>query len=230
MQVAGKYLSQNDALSNAQREADARNGVLSSAIGNLGQIYKNTNAPNFKNAVGAVNINDLPAAQDARTNAITGNLVKPDVNGAPAAGMGGASDAPPAVANFRNQSMKGAFDFATNAAKSYGKLGGYTDQWFNSNLAKQEAARKIGIGNSMAEEAKSLIAPEQDLAAAAAYRPPSIWGPLLQGGGSLLGANAGSGSAAPLLGSAGTAANGLQLGSPFMGSGGGMFFGSGGIG
>jgi hypothetical protein len=40
-----------------------------------------------------------------------------------------------------------------------------------SNLARQEAARKIGVGNSMAEEEKSLISSEQDLAAAAR----SVW-------------------------------------------------------
>jgi hypothetical protein len=190
--VGGKYLSQNDALSNAQREADARNGVLSSAIGNLNGVYKKTNAPAFKGAVGAVNINDLAPAQAARTSAITSNLVAPDTGAPPAGGSPGASDAPPAIANFRNNSLKNAFDFATNQAKDYGTLGGYTDSWFNSNLAKQDAARKIGVGNAMANETKSLIGPEQDLAGAAAYRPPSMWGSVLQGAGSVLGSYAGA--------------------------------------
>jgi hypothetical protein len=35
------------------------------------------------------------------------------------------------------------------------------DQWFNSNLARQDAARKIGVGNSLTEEEKSLISPNR---------------------------------------------------------------------
>jgi hypothetical protein len=58
--------------------------------------YKKTNAPAFNSAVGAVNINDLPAAQDARVAANVGNIIKPDVNGG---GPGGDAYTPPAVGN-----------------------------------------------------------------------------------------------------------------------------------
>jgi hypothetical protein len=78
-------------------------------------------------------------------------------------------------------------DEATNA----GKLGGYSDQWFNSNLAKQDAARKIGLGNSNAENLKSLLPAEQGIAQAEAYKPPSPWGQILSGGGSMLGSYSG---------------------------------------
>jgi hypothetical protein len=63
-----------------------------------------------------------------------------------------------------------------NHGSATGKLGGYGDQWFNQNLGEQDAARKLGVGNLFANETKSLIDPEQDLAAAAAYKTPSTWG------------------------------------------------------
>jgi hypothetical protein len=72
------------------------------------------------------------------------------------------------------------------------KLGGYNDAWFNNMLSGEEAKRQVGFGNSLAEEEKSLIGPEQDAAAAAVYRPPSLWGPLLQGAGQLGAAYAGA--------------------------------------
>jgi hypothetical protein len=52
---------------------------------------------------------------------------------------------------------------------------------------RQDAARKIGVGNSMAEEGKSVICSEKDLAAAAAYKTPSPLGLALQGVGGILG-------------------------------------------
>jgi hypothetical protein len=103
-----------------------------------------------------------------------------------------APNAPPAVRAAYNSDLGSAFNFDTNAAKAAGTLGGYGDEWFNSGLGEQAAARTIGAGNSIAEEDKSVIQPEQQLASIEAYRPPSIWGQILQGGGNLLGAYSGT--------------------------------------
>jgi hypothetical protein len=65
------------------------------------------------------------------------------------------SDAPPALSSGRAADLKSAFDFATNQATATGKLGGYSDQWFKSNLTGQDAARRIGVGNTFANETKS---------------------------------------------------------------------------
>ena len=185
--AAGGIISRNSALNNAQAIADARNGALANTIGGLNSIYNKTNAPAFNSAVGAIDINKLGPSQDARVANNVGNLTKPDIN-APTGG-----GAPPAVANAYKNDLADAFNFATNEATNAGKLGGYTDQWFNSNLARQDAARKIGIGNSNAENLKSLLPAEQDIAATEAYKPPSMWGQVLQGGGNLLGAASGRG-------------------------------------
>lgn len=186
--AGGAYLTGKDNLSTAQAEANARNGVLQGGINQLDNIYNTINKPAFGGAVGAVNAGNLAPAQDARTAAIQGNMA-PAAAAPPGAGPAGA---PPAVANANAKSLKNAFDFVHNQAAATGKLGGYNDQWFNSNLAKQDAARHIGIGNSFANEEKSLISPEQDLGAAAAYKPPGMAGQILSGVGGLLGANSGS--------------------------------------
>jgi hypothetical protein len=52
--TAGGLWSRSDQLSNAQREANARNGVLSTAINGLNQDYNNINAPAVSGAVGAI--------------------------------------------------------------------------------------------------------------------------------------------------------------------------------
>lgn len=119
---------------------------------------------------------------------------------------------PPAVADAYNKDLSSAFNFATNQATASGKLGGYGDQWFNSNLAKQDAARKIGIGNANAENLKSLLPAQQEIAQAEAYKQPSMWGTLLSGGGNLLGAASGSSKMSGATGSIGSAFSGIPAG------------------
>jgi hypothetical protein len=119
----------------------------------------------FSGAVGAIDPANLGTAQTARTNTILCN-----VRG-PAAGTTIASDVPPALAASRASQMKNATDFVNIQGGATGRLGGYDDRWFNSNLAEQDAARKVGICNLFANETKSLIG-EQDLAGAAAYKRP----------------------------------------------------------
>src|SRR5262249_8012648 len=156
------------------------------SIGQLDNIYRTQNAPAFSGAIGAVTPGGLQTAQNARVATNTGNIVAPSASGPANEPLPPiSSDAPPAEASERNAALKSAFDFTNNAATAQGKLGGFSDQWFNSDLAKQDAARKIGVANSNANNIKSLIGPEQDLAAAAAYRPPSPWGSLLSGTGNL---------------------------------------------
>ena len=186
--TAGGLWSRSDQLNNAQREANARNGVLSTAINGLNQDYSNINAPAFSGAVGGIpTAASLKGAQNARTAAIQGNIPAPGSGVQPPA----PSDAPPAVAANRAAAMKNATDFVNNQATATGNLGGYGDSWFNSGLNEQDAARKIGIGNLFANETKSLISPEQDLAGAAAYKTPSFVPGVLQGAGGMLGSYAG---------------------------------------
>jgi hypothetical protein len=183
--AAGGAITRNSALNNAQSQAAARNGALSETISGLDNIYTKTNAPAFSSAVGAVSPGGLQTAQDARVANNVGAITKPNIY-APSGG-----DTPPAVANAYRGDLADAFNFATNEATNAGKLGGYSDSWLNSNLAQQDAARKIGIGNSNAENLKSLLPAEQDIAQDEAYKPPSPWGQILSGGGDMLGSYSG---------------------------------------
>jgi hypothetical protein len=163
--------------------------VLSSAIGNLNQIYSNTNAPAFSGAVAGLPTDaSLKGAQDASTGAILGNVKGPGGGMTPVA-----PGAPPALAADRAKQMAEAVNFIRNQGTASGNLGGYGDSWFNSGLNEQDAARKVGIGNLFANETKSLISPEQDLAAAAAYKTPSWIPGVMQGVGSMLGSYSGRG-------------------------------------
>jgi hypothetical protein len=185
--AGGNIWSQQDAFNNAKRQANAENGVLSTAINGLDQDYGNMNAPALQSPVaGTPTAASLKGAQDARTAAIEGNISAPTVGGPPTT-----PGAPPAVNAAKAADMKTAFNRVTDQARATGNLGGYGDSWFNSGLADSAAGRNIGVGNAYADEEKSLIAPEQQLAGAAAYRPPSILGQALQGLGSALGSYAG---------------------------------------
>jgi hypothetical protein len=143
--AAGGAITRNSALNSAQSQAAARNGALSETVSGLDNIYSKTNAPAFSSTVGAVSPSGLQTAQDARVATNVGAITKPNTY-APSGG-----DTPPAVANAYNNAISDAFNFATNEATKAGTLGGYSDSWLNSNLARQDAARKIGIGNGAAQ-------------------------------------------------------------------------------
>jgi hypothetical protein len=120
--AGGGLWSRSDQLNNAQREANARNGVLSTAINGLNQDYNNINAPAFSGAVaGMPTAASLKGAQDARTNTIMGNVP------APSAGPAAPAGAPPALAASRASQMKNATDFIQNQGAATGKVGGYGD-------------------------------------------------------------------------------------------------------
>jgi hypothetical protein len=119
-------------------------------------------------------------------NAATGNI-------APASYAPRPSDpyAPPAVSAACGAQMKDALNYATTNAINAGKLGGYQDAWFNSNLAERDAARRIGVGNNLANSEKSMIPAMQDLAEQEVWRPPRVSGQVLKGAGGMLGAYSG---------------------------------------
>ena len=64
--TAGGLWSRSDALNNAQREANARNSVLSTAINGLNQDYSNINAPAFGSALGGIPTDAEPEGRAGR--------------------------------------------------------------------------------------------------------------------------------------------------------------------
>lgn len=197
LNLLGGILGQNDALSNATAQANARNAVVASAIGKLNAM-EGQNQTTMSNLLSGYSApaqqqqlaNDQATRSASNTNAISA----PTPSAVPIQ-----SDASPMSRSDLAKRMLDVHDFAVNRAKAQGTLGGYSDAWLQNELNNAQAGRNIGVVNNAAEGRKALVGPESDLAAAAAYRPPSIWGPLLSGLGSL-----GIGAGANTLGGSGS--------------------------
>jgi hypothetical protein len=188
--IGGGILGRNDALANAQRAAEARNAVLAANIAKQQGFYdtnKGTFDANMSNYAQPAQAQQLQTAQDTRSAANTGNMTQVDPNS-----ILTQADGSPAVKSEIVKRMLGTFNMATDRAKSMGKLGGYGDSWLQNQFGNLQADRDIGVTNSFAEGRKALLGPEQDAASAAAYQPPSIWGSLLSGAGSIASAFGGS--------------------------------------
>ena len=94
-------------------------------------------------------------------------------------------DASPAVTSEIAKRMLAAYNRATDHAKAMGAVGGYGDQWFNNNVATGDVARQIGTLQNFSRGNTAILQSQQDLAEAAAYKQPSMWGSLLKGVGNL---------------------------------------------
>jgi hypothetical protein len=203
--TGGSLWGQYNNLNNAQRQANAENGVLSTAINGLDQDYNNINAPAFRPQQawrGHRARARTPSWATSRHRRRQRRRETPEH---------------PAVSAAKGADMKAAFGRVTDQAKATGALGGHGDSWLSSGLTDQAAGRTIDIGNAFANETKSLIQPEQDLAAAAACLTPSPWPTLMQGAGNLLAGASGNQNSSLVQNGA---LDGLQLGTPCMPSGG----------
>lgn len=199
--AAGKIAAGSEAQNAAAREAAARNAVLKTTLdkenGLAGQNATLLNGNVAGYAPGAQDT-QLHAAQDARTATSTGNISAADPNSVPIT-----SDAPPAVRGEIAKRMLAAHDGAVDRAKLSGKLGGFGDTWLTNQLRTSEADRNIGVNNNYAEGNKSILPALQDDAAAAVYKPPSIWSTILGGASNVAAGAAGAGKGLPSLGGSG---------------------------
>lgn len=186
--AGGKAINDQNTLS----KVGAANAVLGQKIGvldNLGTQNEGTFNANLANYTPDAQAKDLADAQTARSNTAVGNISNPDQAGANDVPVAG--DAPPVVKSTIAKRMLDTYDGAVSRAQAVGKLGGYTDAWFNNNLGNQGAGRNIGYTNDIAEGQKALIGPEQQMAMAATGNSPL--GSILQGTGNLMGFYAGNG-------------------------------------
>lgn len=196
LKVGGGMLDRNSALANAEAQAKARNESLAKNIGLLDE-FGDQNKGVFNADVGGYAPSEQTAAlanaQQARGASAVYNM-SPMETGSDAPIQ---SDASPASRSDLAKRMLAVHDLSTKRAKAMGRLGGYSDAWMANELRDKQAGRDIDTTNNMAHGRKGLIGPEGDLAAAAAYKPPSPWGAVLSGAGSALagygGANLGGG-------------------------------------
>ena len=190
LSTGGGIIGRNDALKNAQGQAAARNAILAQNIGKLNQFgaqNENTFNANIGTYGQPAQTQQLSAAQTKRGDANAANITQDTGAGAPIV-----ADASPRSRSDLSKRMLEVYDAATTRAKSMGKLGGYSDAWLQNELDNAQAGRDIGVTNSYAAGRKALVGPEGDLAAIGAYRQPSIWGPVLQGAGSIASAAGGA--------------------------------------
>jgi hypothetical protein len=188
---AGGIISQNSALANATAQANARNAVVQKAVNELDQYGANN-----QNTFSGLMAGYSPKAQAATLASDQANRADTNVAAITADNPNATpiqSDASPATRADLAKRMLAVHDLAVDRAKSQGQLGGYSDVWLGNQIANQQAGNQIGVENNFAEGRKALVQPESDLAAAAAYKPPSIWGPLLAGAGSIMAAAGGRG-------------------------------------
>ncbi len=205
--VASKVIGGNEANEAAKRDAAARNAVLAQTIAReKGYAADNTKQfeGNVANYAPGVQQGQLADAQAARTANMTGNITQTDPNSIPIT-----ADANPAVRSEIAKRMLAVHDGAVSRAGLNGKVGGFGDTWLKNNLATSEADRNIGVTNNYAEGTKAILPAQQDAAAAAAYKPPSIWSTILGGASSLAAGKAGAGGYGAPGGTAGT----IQVGS-----------------
>lgn len=184
-------MSQNNALANATAQAQARNAVTQAAIQKLDQYGANNNQI-FSNLMAGYSPTNQAASlandQATRSANNVAAITTDNPNATPIQ-----ADASPATRADLAKRMMAVHDMAVSRAQAQGQLGGYSDQWLGNSIANQQASNNIGVQNNFAEARKALVQPEADLAAAAAYKPPTLWGTLLSGAGTMMAAAGGKG-------------------------------------
>jgi hypothetical protein len=192
MSLGGKLIGGSESRNAAGREAAARNAQLEATLAKE-RGFAADNAKQFEGNIGnyapGKQDEQLAAAQDKRTGNMTGAMTMADPNAVPLT-----ADAPAAVRGEIAKRLVAAHDGAVERAKLNGTVGGYGDSWFKNALNTSEADRNIGVTNNFANGEKAILPAMQDLAAASVYKPPSIWGPLLSGAGSLVAGASGAGA------------------------------------
>lgn len=189
---AGGLISANDASSRALGEMNARNAALK---GSLDKIDANAaqNRGTFNGLVPTFGREAQDAAlgnaQATRAGGITANMGGPES----ADTFGFAGSAPSAVRGELAKRLKSQFETATAKAKAQGNLSSYGDVSTGNNIAIGQAGGDINTVNNMSKGQIGITQALTDLAAAGAYKQPSMLGPLLQFGGSILGGAAGKG-------------------------------------
>lgn len=188
--AGGGMMARNEALTNEQNQALAKNAELRRTIGRQKQFGdENANvlsdaiskfAPQTQGAAGM-------AADTKRENAVVGNMTPPQTT-ADAVPLG---DTPAVIKNAYASRIADKFAKATDEARAKAKFGSYGDVWTNNNLGITGAARNVDTTNTFARDDASLLPAKQDLGAYSVWKPSSGIGETLQGLGNLAAAYGG---------------------------------------
>lgn len=220
MSFIGNGLAARDSAKNSARQAAARNAVLQEQRAKLAG-FRDTNYANFDKTMAGYQ----PGAQQAQQANLTQGATDRG-NAAITAGQANTIAAPVAASSTPGVSgdfatrMANAVQTSRNTAGAGAKLQGFDDNWLQNNFANQDLARNIDLTNNYARGTNALTGPLQDFAQFAAYKQPSMVGPLLSAAGGLASAYGMSNLKAPAAGATGasSAAASPGLFSPLGGS------------
>lgn len=196
--VGGNMLTQNSNVKTAQNQANAANAVLQGNIAQQEQ-YSAQNEGTFNNNLATytpdAQSTQLADAQTTRGNADVANIT-PETGTVLSPSTAPAED----TQDLANR-MGAVMDYSTENAKNQGALEGYGDTWLTNSLNNAAANRQMGVVNSESQLEANLLPEEQQIAETGAWSPPSPWGSLLSGVGSIAasagGAQLGSALKAP---------------------------------
>jgi hypothetical protein len=195
--VGGNVISNNEAEKNMKAQQVARNQVLDQFLKKQNG-YQDQNAAAFDKQTDSMsadqNAQSQTEAVDNRNAAIE-RATGTEPTSASAIPLSGS--APSVVKQEIAKRVGDAFTAATDNVKKQAKAASYGDVFAKNNIGIQDASNNIGTTNSLARDEAALLPARQDLAAATAYKPPSGWGTILSGLGTVGSLAAGSGMLAP---------------------------------
>jgi hypothetical protein len=191
LSAGGAAVSQHEATSNANNVAMARNRALQATLDRTRGMSKDSRAVFDKRAEEIAPAKLAKTQEDVTANRTAG--LTDAVDKATPADVPLAGSAPAVVKSEVASRMKDAMESGINRAKALGKLGGYGDLWSQEGFANQDASRNIDVQQNLISGQMSMLPYQQQLAELRATRAPSLWGPVLQGAGSVIGSAAGAG-------------------------------------
>ena len=185
---AGGIISSNSAYNNAKAQAAAENAILQQSLQKQAGYSAQTEGmfnDNLAKYTPDAQAAQLASAQGSRGAANVAAITAPDTS-TPA-------NAPTADTQDLAKRMGAVLDYAKTNAQNQGNLSGYGDTWLTNNLNNAETNRQMAPVEQESQLEASLLPERQTIAGAGAYTTPSLWGPLLQGAGSIAASAGGAG-------------------------------------
>jgi hypothetical protein len=203
--AGGALVSRKEQQDNANRAARARNQELAATRTRLRGFEDKNRKEGVEKALGKFSKEEQAKTQEDATTrrdvAITEALgATPTTDAIPLEG------APEIIKGNMGKKLRDVFNTATAHAKLAAKPLTWQDTLQGNNIGLTEAGRLVDTYNSFARQEAAMLPAQQDFAAFAAQKDPSIWGPVLQAAGSAAAGAAGSGYLRPLAATAAAAA------------------------
>ena len=191
--AGGALVERNETQKNAAAAASARNRELALSRQRLRGFEDKARAEGVQKALGKFSAEEQAKAQEEATTrrdvAITEAVTPTEgVEDIPLEG-----NAPEIVKGQIGKRLRDVFNTATSHAKLAAKPMTWQDTLMGNNVTLNDAGRVVDTLNSFARQEAAMLPSQQDFAAFAAQKSPSIWGPVLKAAGTALAGSVGGG-------------------------------------